>query len=122
MSAAPRQPDAGIAQSMLAAAGEARISPVTADEAAAPLERLMTHAQRDSGQSRRVAGFLLAWWNSGSCGAFELTTSGSLATAIVADMTIVFGLIGRIHRYPDSLGCEAEPMAIVRARRPELGD
>lgn len=37
-------------------------------------------------------------------------------------MTIVFGLIGRIHRYPDSLGCEAESMAIVRAWRPELGD
>lgn len=32
------------------------------------LERLITIAQRDTGQSRRVADFLLAWWNAGQCG------------------------------------------------------
>ena len=40
----------------------------------------------------------------------------------MADMTTVFGLIGRVHRYPDSLGYEAEFKAIVLAWRPELGD
>ena len=34
----------------------------------------------------------------------------------------VFGLIGRVHRYPDSLGYEAEFKAIVQSWRPELGD
>ena len=66
--------------------------------------------------------FLLAWWNSGSCGAFDLTSLWSLDTAIVADMTVVFGLIGRVHRYPDSMGYEAEFKAVVRAWRPELED
>jgi len=116
---APRQPDAVIANAMLAAARDNLGQPATAEEIAA-LERLMAHAQRDSGQSRIVADFLLAWWNSGSCGAFGLTALWSLDSAIVADMAIVFGLIGRVHRYPDSLGYEAEFKAIVRAWRPEL--
>lgn len=34
----------------------------------AALERLLGHAQRDTGQSRRVADFLLAWWNAANCG------------------------------------------------------
>ena len=120
MSTPPRQAEAVIAQAMLAAASEAPPTPITADEAAA-LERLLAHAQRDSGQSRRVADFLLAWWNSCSCGAFDLTSLWALDAAIMADMTIVFGLIGRIHRYPDSLGYEDEFKAVVQAWRPELG-
>ena len=121
MSSLPRQSGAVIAQAVLAAADERPAQSLTAAEAAA-LERLLTHAQRDSGQSRVVADFLLAWWNSGSCGAFDLTSLWSLDEDIVADMSVVFGLIGRIHRYPDSLGYEAEFRAIVRAWRPELGD
>ncbi|MEN9544664.1 MAG: hypothetical protein RLZZ598_1497 [Pseudomonadota bacterium] len=121
MSTAPRQPDAVIAQAMLAAASETPPPAITADEVAA-LERLIAHARRDSGQSRRVADFLLAWWNTGSCGAFDLTSLWALDTDIVADMATVFSLIGRVHRYPDSLGYEAEFKAIVQAWRPELGD
>jgi len=121
MSTTPRQPDQVIAQAMLAAAAEAPPPAINAEEVAA-LERLLAHARRDSGQSRRIADFLLAWWNAGSCGALDLTSLWALDTDIVADMTIVFGLIGRVHRYPDSLGYEAEFKAIVQAWRPELGD
>ena len=120
MSTTPRQPDQVIAQAMLAAAAEAPPAAITADEVAA-LERLLAHGRRD-GQSRVVADFLLAWWNTGSCGAFDLTSLWALDTDIVADMTTVFGLIGRVHRYPDSLGYEAEFKAIVQSWRPELGD
>ncbi len=91
----PRQPDAVIAKAMLAAAVDQASQPATAEELVA-LERLLAHAQHDSGQSRVVADFLLAWWSSGSCGAFDLTSLWSLDTAIVADMTVVFGLIGRV--------------------------
>lgn len=121
MSTAPRQPDVVNAQAMLAAADEAPTAPITADEAAVP-ERLMVHARRNSGQGRRVADPLPAWWNSGGCGAFDRTSLWSLGTAIVADMTILFGLIGRIHRYPDILGYEAKFKAIVQGWRLELGD
>ena len=117
----PRQPGAVIAKAMLAAAVDQAPQQASPDELAA-LERLLAHAQRDSGQSRVVADFLLAWWNSGSCGAFDLTSLWSLDTAIVAVMTVVFGLIGRVHRYPDSMGYEAKFKAVVRAWRPELED
>jgi len=40
------------------------------------LERLLDHAQRDSGQSRRIADFLLKWWNAGECGGFDITIAG----------------------------------------------
>lgn len=115
----PRQPDTLIAKAMLAAAIEQGAQPATADELAA-LERLIAHAQRDSGQSRIVADFLLAWWNAGSCGGFDLTSVWALDSAIVADMTVVFGLIGRVNHYPDRMGYEAEFTNLVRTWRPEL--
>ena len=37
------------------------------------LERLIRVAQSDTGQSRIVANFLLAWWNAAECGGFDLT-------------------------------------------------
>lgn len=91
------------------------------DELAA-LERLIAVARGNTGQSRRVADYLLAWWNAGSCGSFDLTTTWGVDTAIAQDMTTVFGLIARIAAYPDTLGYEADFKAIVRAWRPELED
>lgn len=86
----------------------------------AALERLIEIARRDTGQSRRVADFLLAWWNAGQCGGFDLTTAWGVDDAIAADMVTVFGLIVRVNKYPDTLGYEAEFNAIVREWRPEL--
>jgi hypothetical protein len=52
MSTTLRQPDAVIAQAMLASAADAPSPAITADEVAAH-ERLLVHARGDSGQSRR---------------------------------------------------------------------
>lgn len=84
------------------------------------LTRLIDIAKRDTGQSRRVADFLLAWWNSGECGAFDLTNLWSVDAAIAADMVTVFAAVARVCSYPDSLGYEKDFKAIVRAWRPEL--
>lgn len=84
------------------------------------LERLIGHAKRDSGQSRRVADFLLAWWNAGQCGGFDFTAMWSCDESIVADMIAVLGFVGRNNIYPDTLGFEADFDAIVREWRPEL--
>lgn len=54
------------------------------------LEHLIQLAQGDPGQSRRVADFLLAWWNAGECGAFDLTTAWGVDDAIAEDMATVF--------------------------------
>lgn len=86
----------------------------------AALERLISHAKRDSGQSRRVADFLLAWWNAGQCGGFDLTSLWSVDDAIARDMKTVFGLIARENKYPDSLGYEQDFNAIVKEWRPEM--
>lgn len=47
------------------------------------LLRLLAIAASDTGQSRRVADFLLAWWNSRSCGGFDITTAWGVDSAIV---------------------------------------
>jgi hypothetical protein len=86
----------------------------------AALARLVKIAQGDTGQSRRVADFLLAWWNAGSCGGFDLTNLWAVDGAIAEDMAAVVRLIGNVHRYPDSLGYGADFEKIVELWRPEL--
>ena len=84
--------------------------------------RLIDIAIGPTGQSRRVADFLLAWWNAGACGAFDLTTLWGVDEVIAADMVAVFGLIARVNKYPDSLGYETQFKTIVQTWRPELSD
>lgn len=86
------------------------------------LERLIAIAQGDTGQSRRVADFLLAWWNAGECGGFDLTTLWFVDRAISDDMVIVFSYVARANTYPDTLGFNAAFQSIVRGWRPELAD
>lgn len=84
------------------------------------LERLIRIARGDTGQSRRVADFLLAWWNSGACGSFDLTNLWGVDTTIATDMVKVFAYIAVTNRYPDTLGYAKEFEAIVHEWRPEL--
>jgi hypothetical protein len=67
---------------------------ITPTERAA-LERLLDHARGDTHQSRRVADFLLAWWNAGACGAYDITTGWAVDEAIADDMCVVFRLATR---------------------------
>lgn len=90
------------------------------DAELAALRRLIDVARHDTGQSRRVAGFLLAWWNAASCGGFDLTDLWAVDRDIAQDMLAVIGLVARIHEYPPALGFDAEFRQIVRAWRPEL--
>ena len=82
-----------------------RPAPATpAAEELAALDRLIAIAQTDTGQARRVAAFLLAWWNADNCGGFDLTDLWAVDTVIAVDMLRVFALVGRVQYYPDSLG------------------
>ena len=94
---------------------------MTTDQKAA-LEHLIAIAQSDTGQARRVADFLLAWWNAGECGGFDLTNLWGVDASIAEDMVIVFGYVARANAYPDALGFNAEFQSIVRGWRPELAD
>ena len=86
------------------------------------LERLIAIAQSDTGQARRVADFLLAWWNAGECGGFDLTTLWFADRSIADDMVIDFSYVVRANAYPDTLGFNVEFQSIVRGWRPELAD
>ena len=86
----------------------------------AALLRLLDIAASDTGQSRRVADFLLAWWNAGSCGAFDITAAWPLDAAIAEDVITVFGLAVRCNVYPDTLGYGAAFKRVAQAWRPEL--
>lgn len=91
----------------------------TAEEA---LNRLLAAAQKDTGQSRRVADFLLAWWNADSCGGFDLTDLWAVDEEIAEDMVTVFAYVARANKYPDVIGYAAQFKSIVRSWRPELKD
>jgi len=88
------------------------------------LARLIKLAMRDTGQSRRVASFLLAWWNATSCGGFDLADFWSIDAEIADDMLLVIGLIRQTRAYPDTFGTEIHGQfkALVSLWRPELSD
>lgn len=97
-------------------------APPSPEELAA-LERLLSIAERDTGQARRVAAFLLAWWNADTCGGFDLTDLWAVDTAIARDMVLVFGLVARVHSYPCAetyIAYGRRFEALVRAWRPKL--
>lgn len=84
------------------------------------LENLLEHAQRDTGQSRRIADFLLAWWNPSACGKYDITAAWGLDDDLMEDVCVVFRLASRANSYPDTLGYGPQFEAVVRAWRPEL--
>lgn len=81
------------------------------------LERLLAAARNDTGQSRRVADFLLSWWNSASFGAWDPTDLWGLDVDLSDAILVMLGYINRARRYPDSLGYEDEFKALVRQWR-----
>ena len=87
-------------------------------EEQAALNRLIAIAGNDTGQSRRVAGFLLAWLNADDCGGFYLTDLWGVDTSITEDMVTVFGCIARVKSYPDALGYGEQFKSIVSGWRP----
>ncbi len=105
--------DALIVEAMWAAAIEAGAQPATAKEPAA-LRRSLWHAQRDIGQSGVEAEFQLAGWHAVGCGGLDRTPLGARDAPNVADMTVVVGPAGRVHRSPDRMGCEATLTNLVR--------
>jgi hypothetical protein len=74
------------------------------EKSRAALERLVDIGQGDTGQSRIVANFLLAWWNAGECGGFDLTDVWAVDTAIAVDMLRMFALVVGGQQYPDAMG------------------
>ena len=97
-----------------------RPKPPTEDERDA-LNRLISIAKNDSGQSGYCANFLLAWWNAQTCGGFDLTDIWAVDRTIADDMLAVCRLILSLRgSYPNDLGLREDFQDIMRRWRPKL--
>ena len=76
------------------------------------LARLIEIAQKDTGQSRRVADFLLAWHNAAENGGWDVTDLWNVDQSIADDMFTVLHLIRAEQRYPDDQGFKDEMQRI----------
>jgi hypothetical protein len=92
----------------------------TIDNELAALHRLVKITENDSGQCRRVASFLLAWWNAADCGGFDLTELWAVDEAIANDMLAVMRLIARQNDYPTAYGLGPQFERMVKDWRPQL--
>lgn len=84
------------------------------------VNRLLKLAQSDTGQARRVANFILAWWNADELGGFDIADLFAVDAAIGRDMALVFTYLATLPmaEYPEER--EAEIREIIRRWRPEV--
>lgn len=89
---------------------------------AACLSRLIEVARSDTGQSAKVANFLLAWWNGDDWGHFDVSDIFGLDRAIGIDIATIIGYLadhpGAV--YADAFGereAMSELIGLWRARK-----
>ncbi len=90
------------------------------DKHHAALQRLFDIAKHDTGQSRRVADFLMAWWNPDDLGRWDFRDFWALDRVICDDILLVMDGIRWAQSYPDALGYKQDIMAVIRAWRPDI--
>lgn len=92
------------------------------DEATrAALARLFDLAHSDTGQARRAANFLLAWWNAADWGGFDLADLFGVDRSVAADMGRVFAYLGQHGGaiYANAFGYKEAMDELVERWRPE---
>jgi hypothetical protein len=82
------------------------------------LEKLLNVARADTGQARRVANFLLAWWNADALGGFDLADLFAVDREVSEDMATIFTYLAREEDavYPTDYRGEIEE--IIKRWRP----
>lgn len=85
------------------------------------LDRLFNLAASDTGQARRAANFLLAWWNGADRGGFDLADLFGVDRAVAVDMATVFDFLGQHGGaiYPDAFGNGDAMAELVERWRPQ---
>jgi len=83
-------------------------------------ERLLNVAKSDTGQARRVANFVLAWWNADSLGGFDIADLFAVDMAISKDMATVFTWVATRSEAEYPTVYRAEIDAIIQLWRPEV--
>lgn len=99
------------------------VTPLIPPDVRSAVDRLLDLARSDTGQARRTANFLMAWWNAGDLGGFDIADLFSLDTAISSDMATIFTFLGRHPGgiYLDAFGRKDEMEALVALWRPQAG-
>lgn len=82
--------------------------------------RLIVIAKSDTGQSRRVADFLLAWWNGADLGHFPIEHLWNVDRAISADMVTIIAYLAQqpCAVYANAFGFDDEITDLARSWRP----
>ena len=68
----------------------------------------------------RSERYLLAWWNAGSCGGFDLTDLWMVDRKIADDMLATAAFVATHHEYPNSYGLRADFETLIALWRPQL--
>lgn len=91
-------------------------------DVAGAVARLLHIAQSDTGQSRRVADFLLAWWNGDDLGHFPIAHLWNVDRAISSDMVAILDYLSQQPNavYANAFGFDEEMRDLVRAWRPVI--
>lgn len=85
------------------------------------LNRLFIIGKRDTGQSTRVANFLLWWGNAPVYPGFDFACIRSLDEQIVRDMrTLMEFLFDVGFKYPIDLGFESHFIEVARRHHPDI--
>lgn len=89
------------------------------DEVIAATARLIDLAKSDTGQARRAANFLLAWWNGPDWGDFPIADLFGVDRNVAADMTAIVSFLGQHGGaiYPDAFGFRDQMAALVEQWR-----
>src|SRR3546814_8137663 len=97
-----------------------RISDWSSDVCSSDLRYRFALAQSDTGQARRAANFLLAWWNGDDWGHFPIADLFGVDDSVAADMTAVFRFLGQHPGaiYADAWGYRDQMIALVDRWRP----
>lgn len=97
--------------------------PVTVEDAIGAITRLFEVAQRDTGQSRIVANFLLAWWNAREHGGFDVADLFGLDLAIADDIATVVAYLGQRQTaiYADAFGHRDDVQLLIQRWRGRRG-
>ena len=65
-----------------------------------------------TGQARKAASLLLAWWNAEENGTFDFRDAWSVDSGISRDMIVAAAAIMRVHEYPLAFGYDFENIAL----------
>jgi hypothetical protein len=89
------------------------------DRVRVALQKLIDIANNDTGQSRRVANFILAWWNADVHGGFDLIDLANVDRDVSEAMATVFTWLARQSdaEYPYAYRSEIEQ--IIARWRPQ---